>query len=285
VDAAAVGHPILETGVGPESDGFWSSAPGIYWALPVRAAKPGATILLRCADVDHPDGMPLVAVQPYGAGRVVWCGTPGTWRWRRAGIEPHERFWLQAIRYCAADRLAGRDRRARISLDRYAYDPGEPVAVRLRLLDEDMGPVRDAAPALSVACDGQPCGETSLRPGAEPGVYQGVIYPEAFGRYSVVYEADDGVRASESFDVRRPEAEFRDTRQDDDLLRGLAAATGGRYFGPSQIARIPGAIPDRTRVSIRPGPPEPLWDRPWVLALLVGVLAAEWIARKRMGLL
>jgi hypothetical protein len=33
------------------------------------------------------------------------------------------------------------------------------------------------------------------------------------------------------------------------------------------------------------GPLRPAWARPWILALLVGLLAGEWVLRKLMGLL
>jgi hypothetical protein len=34
-----------------------------------------------------------------------------------------------------------------------------------------------------------------------------------------------------------------------------------------------------------PGPLEPLWDTPFLLAALVAALAVEWVMRKRMGML
>jgi hypothetical protein len=43
-------------------------------------------------------------------------------------------------------------------------------------------------------------------------------------------------------------------------------------------------VPDQTRAEVEPGPLEPLWDSPWLLAFLVAALGAEWVLRKRMGL-
>ena len=278
------GHPITSTA--GEDAKFWDNVPPVYWVLPAERQKAGATVLLRCADPAFSGGMALAAVQPYGLGSVFYCGTPETWRWRQLGIEPYDRFWLQALRYCAAGHLAGADRRARISLERSVYALGEPVTVRARLLDAQLRPLEDAGAELGVELSGALVGKVELRRLAnEPGLYEGVFYPEQFGSFELVYEMPDGVRAAASLQVRRPQVEFKDLRMAEPTMRELAARTGGSYLGPAEAARLPSLIPDLSRTVTEPGPLEPLWDTPYLLALLVAALAAEWMMRKRMGLL
>ena len=65
--------------------------------------------------------------------------------------------------------------------------------------------------------------------------------------------------------------------------RRLSAATGGRYYSAEDLRTLPEDIP----ISIK-GPPDmeekDLWDMPFLFLLLVGLISAEWILRKRKGL-
>jgi len=279
----AAGHPILN--MGGEETRFWGSVPGLYWVLPAERPKPGATVLLRCADPAFPQGAVLAAAQSYGLGRVFYCGTPETWRWRRLGIGYYDRFWLQALRYCAGGRPVGADKRVRISLERSVYSLGDPVNMSARLFDAQMHPLEGDHAELAVESDGRHVGTVELRRGKEAGLYKGVFHPEEFGGFQFVYSAADGVRAAVSFQVRRPDVEFRELRMAREMMEGLAKKTGGRYFEPSEVGDLPKAIPGRSRIVTEPGPLEPLWDTPFLLAALVAALAAEWVMRKRMGMM
>jgi hypothetical protein len=280
----AAGHPIVS--VGEDERHFWSLMPGVYWVLPVGRAKAGATVLLRCPEAAAGQGAVLAAAHSYGLGRVFYCGSPETWRWRRRGIGHYERFWLQALRYCAAGRVAGRGGRARIMLERAVYALGEPVAVRAALSDAQLRPLADERSSLAVERDGRRIGTVELlgRP-EEPGRYDGTFYPDDFGRFELVYVSPDGLRAAEPLEVRRPDVEFKDLRMASETMQELAARTGGRLFGPSELRQLALAIPDRSRTVVEAGPLEPLWDAPYVLGLLLAALVGEWVMRKRMGLL
>ena len=286
----ARGHAITDPGPGIEPREFWRSLPGLYWVLPAERAKPGATVLLWHGAREGTDGPArgtvLAAVHNYGLGRVFYCGSPETWRWRRRGIEHYERFWLQALRYCAAGRPGGRQRRARIEFDKSVYELGEPVRLRARLLDAAFRPIRDDVVELAVVREGSAAGAVRMRqkPGEEA-TYEGIYYPDGFGRFELTYSAPDGLQVTERLEVKRPDAEFDDPRMALAVMQKLARVTGGRYFGPSELGELPAAIPDRSRTLIEPGPLRPLWDTPYLLAALVAALAAEWLLRKRMGML
>lgn len=277
-------HPVLQAAAGEQDVvAFWSSVPPLYWVLPASRPKAGAAPLLRCTG---PDGEAiLLAAQPYGLGRVLYCGSPGTWRWRRVGIEPYERFWLSAVRYCARGALGARAGRAALILERSEYEPGQPVTIRARLRDEDLSPLEAETVQVTVEHGGRAVGRVALRPADAPGTYQGVFYPRGFGQFVAIYEAPDGLRVAEPFQVRRPEAEFADVRMDRGALERMARLSGGQYLEPQQADRLAELIPDRSQTVVERGPLRPAWARPWILALLVGLLAGEWVLRKLMGLL
>jgi hypothetical protein len=279
LDEAGGRHPILSVTADPTA--FWSSVPPVYWMLPAARPKPGATVLLRCREAGATRPEPLVAVQPYGLGRVFYCGTPEAWRWRRLGIGEYERFWLQALRYCAAGRLNGDDG-ARILLERNEYAEGEAVRVRLRL------PSGGSAEGITVSAEsgGNVVGRLALRPAPDAeGLLGGFFYPPAAGRYELTCVTADGARTVESITVGRPDAEFEDLRADYAAMRRVAEGTGGRCFGPAELGDVPAAIPSAGRRVVDSAPPDPLWDAPVLMALLIGGLAVEWLLRKWMGLL
>ncbi len=287
--AESLHHRIMQLGPEERPEEFWDRATGPYWAFPVLRSKRGATVFLRCspaprAAVEAPT-MPLVAAHQFGLGRVLYCGSPETWRWRAESVGAWESFWLAAFRHGAAGRYAGPERRAAIHLESPGYRPGEPIAVRARLLDEELRPVTEDAVPMTLYREGSPVREIELRAAREPGLYEGVFYVESFGSYSLEYEAPDGLRASETFEAVQPEVEFADVRADVDAMRRAAELSGGRYFGPGELEELPGAVPDLSRTVVEPGPLEPAWDRWWLLAALVGLLTAEWALRKRLDMM
>ena len=85
---------------------------------------------------------------------------------------------------------------------------------------------------------------------------------------------------------RLPNLEFDHPEQNEPLLRALARKeTGGAYLTLDQVAsELPKLLPDRTTERIQYDFPRTLWDRQWVLYLLVGLLAAEWLTRKLLKL-
>ena len=67
------------------------------------------------------------------------------------------------------------------------------------------------------------------------------------------------------------------------LLERIAAASGGKFYDFSQaddlldeIEYVPNAYSREVQ--------EDLWDRPWLLALLISLLCVDWITRRMKGL-
>ncbi|MCD6417092.1 MAG: VWA domain-containing protein [Planctomycetes bacterium] len=266
-------HPVLRVDAGLREGTFWESAPALYWALPVSGVKKGAAELLRCG---RPDA-PLVVVQPYGGGRVLYCGSPETWRWRSRGIQFYERFWLNAFGYCAP---AGRPAAggAAVLLEKSRFEPGQPVRIQVRAPGQD-------APVVSVRRDGREVESLKLRPTGRTDTGEATFYPDRYGTFAVVYEGPAGARVVQSFQVRRPDAETADTRLAQGAMKRAAELSGGHYLGPGEIDRLPTLIPKRWRTVLEPGPARPAWNRWSVLSIFVLVLGAEWLLRKRLHLM
>ena len=72
---------------------------------------------------------------------------------------------------------------------------------------------------------------------------------------------------------------FQERRRDRKALERVAGITGGRFFTLKDLKGLPAQIEARSDVLVTEEK-RPLWDAPWVLCLLVGLLSMEWILRK-----
>ncbi|MFQ5843527.1 MAG: hypothetical protein ACE5JG_00910 [Planctomycetota bacterium] len=292
-----------ERGVGREFATYY------YWYHPAARAKSGATVLAVRQDDDRipyraddeEPAHPLIAIQEYGAGKVLWIATDELWR-LRDGVENlyYWRFWSGAIRHLATYNLLSGNRRTKIFVDRPdgRYRVGDDVLVEAKFLDENFEPVvpRDEDPGGStrvlhlVAPDGEdreivlqaipeepPRGRFQMRIRAgRPGIWR--LYAEPEGEEE---------RAERSFTVEETSLEMRDPLLDVETLRAVARESGGRVLGPAAFLKVLDDEILATGGILRSGERSAtdLWDRAWVLWLLVGLLAVEWILRKRNRLL
>lgn len=122
----------------------------------------------------------------------------------------------------------------------------------------------------------------------EDGKYAATFVPESDGIFEVVVDAagrDSTVFGSARTSVRSAPSveEFRDPRQRRGLLERIAEETGGRYYTPETVDRLPEDLRFAGGgVTVREE--RDLWDMPVVFFLLAGLLAGEWAYRRRRGL-
>ena len=106
-----------------------------------------------------------------------------------------------------------------------------------------------------------------------------------------VYKIDtvatrSGVRlgtASRPVLVGGVDLEMTQPRLNEAVLRRLASESNGRYLRADQAAELPSLLRESRADA---GTPEQrdLWNNGWSLLAIVALLAAEWIARRRVGL-
>ena len=126
--------------------------------------------------------------------------------------------------------------------------------------------------------------ESSLR---EDGSYTGRFIAEEAGVYRLSAEARRGRDTTRSTggallaDDQGADVEQAELRTP--LLRRIARETGGRYYPLADAARIPDdAVYTEAGVTVRD--PRDLWDMPAMFLMLVSLMGAEWIYRRRRGL-
>ncbi len=101
----------------------WEGLPGFQWYAPVLRARAGSDVLAVHKDASNESGrLPLLATRTFGAGKVLFMGTDGAWRWRK-GVEDkyHYRFWGQVVRWMAYQRNMAKGETMRLY-----YVPDQP---------------------------------------------------------------------------------------------------------------------------------------------------------------
>ena len=280
-----------------ESIELWSTDfPGFYRCYPTAGAKAGATVYAHFGDSRMMDenGRPiLLASQIYGTGRTMYLGSGETWRLREMSVDYHERLWTKMIREVGQGRRSRGSSPVTLLPEKREVMLGETVVVRAILLDNRSG---DLVPSTAesvtlrlIAPNGE---EVFPEPvlfasDAQPGEFVGDFRAIMPGRYTLklpVPGTEDKVR-EETVEVVFPGLEDINPEQNVRLLTEVARQTGGQYMAISDaVEQLPSLLPDQSRTVPRHQRIETLWDRKWVLYLLVGLLSVEWLTRKLLRL-
>ena len=277
-------HPVMRVGSSfDDTAKRWSSVPALAGATPLGAPRPGAQVLALANTVD---GLrPLVAVHRYGRGRAMIFAGEASWRWRMqlpSSDRTHELFWRQTARWLASDApdpvdaaplgnvIPGTVRRLSVDVRDAGFEPVRNAEVTMRMTMPG-GEVRDLKPLLVDAQTGRYAAETRFE---QPGVYR--VTAEARRGRDVLGASDQWLLAGAA------DVEMADPRLNEDVLRRVSRASGGRYLEASDISRLGSLLAS----SSDPAPPrlQELWHNFWIFMAVVVLLAAEWYLRRRWGM-
>jgi len=118
----------------------------------VAGAKPGATVLaVHPGEMAGAEPMPVVAVQRFGAGRVLSLMADTTWKWKfqveAKGLEsPYYRFWRQSLRWLAGRKEQEPRGEALLKAwpSKLEYGADETVIIEARARGRDREPTDNA---------------------------------------------------------------------------------------------------------------------------------------------
>ena len=68
-------------------------------------------------------------------------------------------------------------------------------------------------------------------------------------------------------------------------LREAAKLSVGKFYTFATAGKLLADLPRGRQVRIESLPPKAIWNAPLLAGLLVGLIAAEWLLRKRVGML
>jgi len=249
--------------------------------------KPGATEL-----VDLHAGhrtLPLLVTESYGSGRTAILATGGTWRWQMSealGDPAHDLFWQQLLRWLVAESPGPVSASIPVRL---LMDEGD-VQITAQVRDRTFQPATEAHVSVHILGPQGVDALVELRPSeTTPGQYQAEWTAEKPGAYlaEVSAETADGQsqelgRDLVTFQRENGVAENFHTEQNRHLLEQLASETGGRYWNPSELGNLPRDISySEAGISVRTI--KELWNMPIFLLFLLGLATADWLLRRKWG--
>ncbi len=271
-----------------ESRILWSRLPGMHYWFQARRAKPVATVI---AEHTNPElkragkGMPMIAVQNVGAGRVLYTGSDETYRWRSTYPEAYERFWVKGIRYLFEGRIHAGNTRLLLTADTDKVDLGDAVLVTAAVKTESLQPLIAEGFEVVVEREGQAAENMVLQPveGA-PGTYELRWRPSQLGSFRVRPAQKLGRPVEVTVQVVPAQIERQGPMERAELA-AIAGVPGGELFQtPAELLAALDRLPARTVVDTF-RTPHSLWDGWATVAFIVLVLSVEWLLRKRFNLL
>ncbi|MDB5339201.1 MAG: hypothetical protein JWN70_4820 [Planctomycetaceae bacterium] len=266
----------------------WENLPGFQWYAAVTRAKVGSEILAVHREMSNQHGrLPLLASRTFGAGKVLFMGTDGAWRWRK-GVEDkyHYRFWGQVVRWMAYQRNMAKGESMRLY-----YSPEQPqirqtVVLKANVMEKTGEPlaVGDVV-ARIVAPSGKQQTVRFQSTGDEWGEFTSPFTPVESGRHDLTLSCQQTSGSlNAAIFVQGVEVERLGRAARPEVLAEIARMTQGKVIEPGQLkqvlqslAELPEPAPEIRRLQ--------LWSHPVTIGLMITLLALFWVGRKVVGLI
>lgn len=285
---------------GEHNAAIWRNMPPLFRSFSGFRLRGGATTLMESGR-----GNPLLMLQRTGLGKSLLIAAEGLWNWN-FGVNTfkdtryddiYARFWTQALRWMATDTD---DEKLHLTTDANTYAIGDTAKVTAYLYSKSYRATqRDATVQFEVVPpEGAPfqlqirgvtesTDESSSQQTDTGNLYaaqftllqNGIYHIRATGR------TGDQTLGEDQIDIHvHPQlTELEAPQLNEDLLKQLAAETGGAYFTMADAASVAENVADVQNPVFVDAERE-LWNHPLILIAVVGLLGTEWFLRKRIGL-
>ena len=265
----------------------WRKLPYLNDYQDPGSPKPGATVL---AQMVAGRTMPLLVTQSYGRGKTAVLATSGTWRWQMStelGDPSHDLFWQQLLRWLAKDSPG---QVVATMPQQTLMDEGH-VKMTVVVRDKEFTPAADAHVTAHVIgpegesamvdltpvpntpgtyCDGLDRGQAGQLCGRGDGGRGAWVKRTSWGRMCF--------RSGARMELRRTSTRNRIGS----CWRSSPDETGGRYWEQGELERLPKEISySEAGISVRDT--KELWDMPVVFLVLLGLMSADWLLRRKWG--
>lgn len=268
---------------------IWEQLPPVYWTARVARAKPAADVLLVDPDpakASRFGKMPVMALQQYGMGQVLYMGTDNTWRWRKNENERvFEKIWGQIVERMALAHVLGLAKRTQLSTDKDKYAAGDRITLYARLYREkDFEPVAEPSVKAAYRLKGEAGASRELLLRAlpdQPGMYRGEFVAPGPGAYQLQVETDN--KTWLDFLVAPSKAEMGETALNETVLRAMAEKSGGRFLREEDLQQLPDMVHSTTQPVYSTYEVD-IWSSPAFFLVTLAAVSLEWFLRKRSQL-
>jgi hypothetical protein len=236
--------------------------------------------------------LPAMTYQSLGKGRVAVLSAGPLWRWKF--LSDNNAVYDEIVSRLIDVLSRGEETdRFVVTAKKNVFDAGETPVIFAELFNEKMQPVTSAPVRLEISRLDEESGETPLdqlpmrRDAAQNTRFRGDLPPLPPGSYLVRGQAELPNRTITSkaheIQISETSVEYRRVQQHRAALAGIALRSGGRYVD----AGVGGIV---NRLELDPRRTESLSEvtlrTSFLLFLLIlAFLSAEWILRKRAGMI
>jgi hypothetical protein len=270
----------------------WKKLPYLMDYQDPGTPKPGAAVL---ANMITPEGrkLPLLITENFGRGRSAIMATGGSWRWQMSsplGDTAHDLFWQQLLRWLVADSPG----HVTASVPAQMLLDNGAVTLTAEVRDQQYSPAPDAKVEAHILGPSGVSALVEMTPVPDhPGQFQAAWSAPRSGSYLTEVTAQhtdpktgtvkESGRDVLTFQRMDGLAENFHTEQNRDLLERLAAQTGGQYWKPADLGKLPRSIPfSEAGVTMRET--KDLWNLPLVFLVLLLLRFSEWWLRRKWGI-
>lgn len=307
---AGVFHPMLQLSKTPGSNvALWRNLPTLSRSFRGFRLRGGARALMETGKSE-----PLLIFQRAGLGKSLLIAAEGLWKWD-FGVQPfkdthyqtlYARFWAQVLRWMATNTDGNR---LYLTTDASTYAIGDTVAITVRVSSETRKPQAAATLQIQVTPPegapfelrtraeaiegignnsslGLPAGASEGNPRDAAGIYNAQFKAHRLGTYHIQATSVAGNVEAEKIEIYvHPQlAELEAPQLNENLLKQLAAQTGGAYFALTDADSLHDTIAGVQNPVFVEAERE-IWAHPLILIIVVGLLGTEWFLRKRQGLI
>lgn len=239
-------------------------------------------------------GLPVMAMQFAGAGRSVWMGSDASYRWR--GFDGsdvlYERFWMQWLRWLARrPPLPSAPEYQLIAVPKEVR-AGSPIRVELAPKDSSLQGTATPSDAveLQIAATsnsntGRATAKTSLltRSQETPDRYRMELVIEQPGEFLLSVPELSPQPEPISVMVQGDLDEQQAMEPRPQWMEQLAKSGSGVYLPFADRQQIWEQLASRSQERQVALPPRSIWNLPWIVGILIAMLAVEWMLRYRYG--
>ncbi len=278
-------HPI--TRIVPnkdENEKHWNKMPELEGLNIVQGLNQSAIPLLSTAD-----GRPVLAIEKVDSGKVAAFMSDSSWRWNfvlgsEGKVSPHyEKFWNKLLLWFLNDPEL---KDIKVKTDKPIYNPGDNASIEISTLEENLINPK-SLPSLTYP-NGEE-GEIELER-ISPNRVSATAKVGENGIHKITVPLDgessphNDLNSGEAiFIVEPPEKELRGPTANENILKSIAAKTGGKYITTDQGLEELNIDISRKK-TITGYKTMKLWDNPLTFIVLLGLLSSEWLLRRRWGL-
>jgi hypothetical protein len=281
-------HAITQPPAG--ESGVWNKLPPVFSSATKVVPWPNTTVLAttRPGTVSSEHGLELILIRAHEIKSAAILAH-GLWRWdlMMNGLGRKSLFYHQLInnltRWIETERS---EDRVQIETNADRYHLGDPVEILARVYTPALDPTDSADVHIEMIAGTDT--RTLSTTVDNRGRYTTTVHPDHGGAYTLIARAEqNGLPIGQDttrITVGSFEQELAHTHLQHTLLQSMARTSGGRFIPADSVSRLATLLPQEHRVERRWRETE-LWNHPWLLILIVFLLATEWFVRKRKGLM